>query len=54
MKTLEQGAATTLWAALKDKVEGGEYCADCAIGEPKNPQVDDVELPAKLWAKTEE
>ena len=54
MKTLGQGAATSLWAALKDGVKGGEYCIDCAIGVTKNPQADDAELPAKLWAKTEE
>ena len=43
-----------MWAALKDGVKGGEYCIDCAIGVTKTPQADDAELPAKLWAKTEE
>lgn len=34
MKTIPQGAATTIWAIVSDTLEGGEYCADCAVAEP--------------------
>jgi NAD(P)-dependent dehydrogenase (short-subunit alcohol dehydrogenase family) len=35
LKTIEQGAATTLWAALSPQLEnkGGLYCADCDVGQ---------------------
>ncbi len=41
IKTIEQGAATTIWCALSPQLEGrgGVYCADCDIA----PVVEDVE-----------
>lgn len=35
-KTVEQGAATTIWAALAPELDGigGRYLQDCAIGRP--------------------
>lgn len=38
-KSVEQGCATTLWAATSPKLEGkaGVYCEDCDIAEPNDP-----------------
>lgn len=62
MKSPEQGAATTVWAAV-DKVwegRGGEYLDDCQISKPFNPDdwmgapghaswIHDAEAERKLW-----
>jgi NAD(P)-dependent dehydrogenase (short-subunit alcohol dehydrogenase family) len=39
MKTPEQGAATSVWAATSPQLEGmgGVYCEDCDIAEPTDP-----------------
>jgi NAD(P)-dependent dehydrogenase (short-subunit alcohol dehydrogenase family) len=36
IKSVEQGAATTVWAAIGDKwkSDGGKYLSDCAVAEP--------------------
>ena len=67
-KTIEQGAATSLWAGVvapSDSV-GGKYCEDCHVGEIKNVGVDptvrggvrqyalDADTAKALWAKSEE
>jgi len=63
MKTPEQGAATSVWAATSPQLEGmgGVYCEDCDIAEPTNPNaatadqsgVDahaiDPDIAARLW-----
>lgn len=67
-KTLEQGAATTVWAAAvadADEV-GGRYCEDCHVGEPLGdseeagmisagvrPYALDAERAKALWVKSE-
>lgn len=33
-----------MWAMLSDGLKGGEYCANCAVKEPSNPQAFDKEL----------
>ncbi len=54
-KSIAAGAATTVWAATADELNGrgGLYCADCAIAQPadhaRNP-----EDAARLWSLTEE
>jgi NAD(P)-dependent dehydrogenase (short-subunit alcohol dehydrogenase family) len=39
MKTPEQGAATSVWAATSPQLEGmgGVYCENCDIAEPTDP-----------------
>ncbi|MEU4556457.1 NAD(P)-dependent dehydrogenase (short-subunit alcohol dehydrogenase family) [Micromonospora violae] len=48
-KTVEQGAATQVWAATSPDLDanGGEYCVDCRV-TPGSP-TDGVEA-ARLWA----
>lgn len=53
-KTVEQGASTTVWAALNDEVKGGEYCVDCAVSPTGHPDAEDSSLAARLWDLTEE
>ncbi len=61
-KSVPQGAATTLWAAVAapaDRV-GGRYCEDCAVakvaatGSGVRPYSIDPERARLLWAKSEE
>src|SRR3954452_24302985 len=63
MKTPEQGAATSVWAATSPQLDGmgGVYCEDCDIAEPTDPEdpmkryrgVDapaiDADAAARLW-----
>jgi NAD(P)-dependent dehydrogenase (short-subunit alcohol dehydrogenase family) len=67
-KTIEQGAATSLWAGIVAPANavGGNYCEDCHVGEVKNVGVDpnvrggvrqyalDADTAKALWAKSEE
>ncbi|KAK1756572.1 Dehydrogenase/reductase SDR family member on chromosome X [Echria macrotheca] len=66
-QTAEQGAATTVWAAVSPVWEGkgGEYLADCQIGAPTDdltsilsagtaPWAKDVEGEDRLWKLSEE
>jgi len=67
-KTIEQGAATTVWAAAVASADevGGRYCENCHVGELVNgeeagvmaggvrPYALDVERAKALWAKSEE
>jgi hypothetical protein len=50
VKSQEQGAATTVYAALAPELEGksGVYLSDCAIKTPSK-LAQDPELAAKLW-----
>ncbi|KAG5654833.1 hypothetical protein KAF25_009210 [Fusarium avenaceum] len=63
MKNAEQGAATTVWAAVGKvwEQEGGKYLADCAVAEPGSGEEEkmttttyaahayDAEKEGKLW-----
>ncbi|GGA44354.1 SDR family NAD(P)-dependent oxidoreductase [Dyella nitratireducens] len=67
-KTVEQGAATTVWAAAVASADevGGRYCEDCHVGElvtseelgmmsgGVQPYALDAERAKALWAKSEE
>lgn len=62
VKTVEQGAATTVWAAFLAPAEavGGRYCEDCQVAETTNsgsgvrPFALDPQRAKALWAKSEE
>jgi NAD(P)-dependent dehydrogenase (short-subunit alcohol dehydrogenase family) len=64
-KSVEQGAATTVWAAtVADPDEiGGRYCEDCHVAEPTDdpvamngvrPHAQDPAAAAALWARSEQ
>jgi len=65
-KTVQQGAATTVWAACvaPADVVGGRYCADCAVsgtakersivGNDVQPYAMDPDRARALWNKSEE
>lgn len=54
MKTIPQGAATTVYAATAPELEGrsGAYLSDCAVAESSRSSRDDA-LAAKLWEVSE-
>jgi NAD(P)-dependent dehydrogenase (short-subunit alcohol dehydrogenase family) len=69
-KSLEQGAATSVWAAVvagADEV-GGKYCEDCHVAQPMRDNIDNISAAsegvrayaldsanaAALWKKSEE
>jgi NAD(P)-dependent dehydrogenase (short-subunit alcohol dehydrogenase family) len=54
-KTIEQGAATSMWGATSPDLDGtgGLYLDDCNIGEPA-PYAVDPESAARLWTWSEE
>ena len=64
MKSVEQGAATSMWAATsRELVEhGGLYLEDCHIAEPATPGADggvesyavDEAAADRLWKLSEE
>jgi NAD(P)-dependent dehydrogenase (short-subunit alcohol dehydrogenase family) len=62
VKTVEQGAATTVWAAFVARAEdvGGRFCEDCQVAEVAEagggvrPYAIDPERAKALWAKSEE
>jgi NAD(P)-dependent dehydrogenase (short-subunit alcohol dehydrogenase family) len=64
IKTVEQGAATTVWAAFVAPADaiGGRYCEDCHVAEPAEtggsggvrPYALDPQRAKALWAKSEE
>lgn len=45
-KTVEQGAATSVWAATAPRLQGlgGVYCEDCDIAAPTVPGADDARI----------
>ena len=65
-KTIEQGAATSVWCAVSPLLdgEGGVYCEDCNIGAMVNettprgtgvlPHIRDAALATALWTKSEQ
>lgn len=65
LKSIPQGAATTVWAACVADAEaiGGRYCEDCHVAEVQDgegirggvrPYALDVERAEALWRKSEE
>jgi NAD(P)-dependent dehydrogenase (short-subunit alcohol dehydrogenase family) len=58
VKTVEQGAATTVWAAFVAPADeiGGRYCEDCrvATGNGVRPFALDPQRAKALWTKSEE
>jgi NAD(P)-dependent dehydrogenase (short-subunit alcohol dehydrogenase family) len=64
-KTVEQGAATSIWCAVSPLLEGlgGVYCKDCNIAAPwvegappysgVHPHVRDADAAARWWAASE-
>lgn len=61
-KTIEQGAATTIWCATSPQLEGlgGVYCENCDIAQVKTegddgvrPYAIDPEIAQRLWAWSE-
>jgi NAD(P)-dependent dehydrogenase (short-subunit alcohol dehydrogenase family) len=54
-KSLEQGAATSVWAAVSHDLDGrgGLYLADCEVADSA-PWAADPEEAARLWALSEE
>ena len=55
VKTIPQGAATTVWAALTDEpfAAGAVYVADCAVAEPA-AWAKDPEAARRLWELSEQ
>ena len=64
-KSVEQGAATTVWAAVSEELEsaGGSYLEDCRLSRPNEGPADlfgyqdyavDPDNAAKLWQLSEE
>jgi NAD(P)-dependent dehydrogenase (short-subunit alcohol dehydrogenase family) len=54
LKTVPQGAATQVWAAVHPDAprHGGEYLADCNVARP-SAQGRDVALAERLWTESE-
>jgi NAD(P)-dependent dehydrogenase (short-subunit alcohol dehydrogenase family) len=53
-KTVEQGAATQVWAATADGIPGGSYLADAAVCEQVAPWATDDDAARRLWDLSEE
>lgn len=55
LKTVEQGAATSVYAATAPELEGqsGAYLADCKVAA-SSKLAQEAELAKGLWAKSEE
>jgi NAD(P)-dependent dehydrogenase (short-subunit alcohol dehydrogenase family) len=55
-KTVEQGAATSVWAATAPELDGrgGTYLADCQVTDEHAPWARDPESAARLWTLTED
>jgi NAD(P)-dependent dehydrogenase (short-subunit alcohol dehydrogenase family) len=55
LKTVPQGAATQVWAAVHPGAQGlsGAYLADCNVAQAR-PDADDPALARRLWDVTEE
>jgi hypothetical protein len=51
-KSIEQGAATTIFGVISNDVKGGEYLSDCQV-EPSSEFSCDTSFGAKLWDLSE-
>jgi WW domain-containing oxidoreductase len=47
-KSIQQGAATTVYGAVSKGIKGGEYLYDCNIQTPSKPALD-LKLQTDLW-----
>jgi NAD(P)-dependent dehydrogenase (short-subunit alcohol dehydrogenase family) len=56
LKTVETGAATTVWAAVAPDFadRGGMYLSDCEISDGDAPYTRDEAAAARLWSLSEE
>jgi NAD(P)-dependent dehydrogenase (short-subunit alcohol dehydrogenase family) len=54
-KSIEQGAATTVWASVAPELEtqGGTYLADCGVSDEHAPWARDPESATRLWELSE-
>ena len=52
-KSVQQGAATIVWAATGDGIPSGSYLADCQVAEAAPHATDDDDV-ARLWTWSEE
>jgi hypothetical protein len=48
-KSIPQGAATTVWAALNPEAKG--FCADCAVGQLRQIKEDGIPVTRSMIAK---
>lgn len=50
-KTVEQGAATSVWAGVVANADeiGGRYCEDCGVSKVTTEEAASAELAAELW-----
>jgi NAD(P)-dependent dehydrogenase (short-subunit alcohol dehydrogenase family) len=55
-KSIEQGAATSVWAAIAPELEmnGGAYLADCQVSDHHAAWAVNPDAAARLWALSEE
>ena len=55
LKSVSQGAATQIYAAIAPELEGrhGAYLCDCAVSKPSK-QAQDSHLATQLWDTTEQ
>jgi len=52
-KTVEEGVATLVWAAIADDIASGAYLADCSVAEAAPHATDPAEVD-RLWSWSEE
>ena len=53
-KSIPQGAATTVWAAVAPNLPRGEYLDDCAVASKRSDQAKDDALADALWEEATE
>jgi NAD(P)-dependent dehydrogenase (short-subunit alcohol dehydrogenase family) len=53
VKTVEEGAATSVWAATAGGIPSGSYLADCTVAEAASHATDPAEV-ERLWSWSEE
>jgi NAD(P)-dependent dehydrogenase (short-subunit alcohol dehydrogenase family) len=53
-KSIEQGAATTVWAVAHPELPSGAYLVDCEVSDEDAPWTRDETAWARLWDLTEE
>jgi NAD(P)-dependent dehydrogenase (short-subunit alcohol dehydrogenase family) len=53
LKSVEQGAATLVWAATAEGLASGAYLADCAVADAAPHAVDSADVD-RLWSWSEE
>lgn len=53
MKSIEQGAATTIFLCTAPKINGGAYYSDCNELAPTHAQFLNVSIASQLWQESE-